>query len=271
MIRAPLPLVLVFASLALAGCQKVAVRPYGELPRALIVPTPAKVGVVVTPEAANYTHKETRASVDYEAELGPPHRQLVEEIFRAEFSEAKVFESIDAARVEPGLLAIFEPRIEQFSFANAKETGGSYCAVTIRYQIRMYAPNGEPVDTLTLTGYGSGPAPKIGNGEDELAIAAYAAMRDAAAKFLTQFQGLDVAKPLLTSNPLQPVNAPEPGSPEALAAAAQTSIEAVPINDSPEPVTSDPPASPPESPSPESPPASPQPSQMATPVQASTP
>ena len=115
-----------------------------------------------------------------------------------------MFDSVDAARLEPGLLAIFEPRIEQFSFASARETGGVYCAVTIRYQIAIYAPSGEPVDTLTLTGYGSGPAPKIGNGEEELAIAAFAAMRDAAAKFLTQFPGLDVAKPLLASQALQP-------------------------------------------------------------------
>jgi hypothetical protein len=108
-----------------------------------------------------------------------------------------------------------------------------YCAVTIRYQIFIYAPNGEMVDTLTLTGYGSGPAPKIGNGEEELGIAAYAAMRDAAAKFLTQFQGLDLAKPLLASQPLTPKARPEPGSPEAAAAVADMTIEAVPINDQP--------------------------------------
>jgi len=110
--------------LVLGGCAKVAVRPEGDLPKPLVVATPAKVGVVVTPEAGNYTHKESRASVDYEADLGPSHKHLVEEIFKAEFTDAKMFESVDAARLEPGLMAIFEPRIEQFSFANAKETGG---------------------------------------------------------------------------------------------------------------------------------------------------
>jgi hypothetical protein len=257
-----------FAALALtlAGCQAVTVRPEGDLPKPLIVATPAKVGVVVTPEAGNYVHKESRASVDYEAQLGSSHRHIVEEIFKAEFTEAKMFDSIDAARLEPGLLAIFEPRIEQFSFANAKETGGVYCAVTIRYQIRIYAPNGEFIDTLSLTGYGSGPAPKIGNGEEELAIAAYAAMRDAAAKFLTQFPGLDVAKPLLVSQALTPKSAPVPGSPEAVAAAADVTIEAVPINDSPV-VAATPGAPPPSSPPSSSLPApSPPPSQMASPL-----
>jgi hypothetical protein len=224
-----------FASLALmlGGCTAVAVRPEGDLPKPLIVPTPAKVGVVVTTEAGNYVHKESRASVNYEADLGPSHKHLIEEIFKAEFTEAKMFETVDAARLEPGLMAIFEPRIEQFSFASAKETGGVYTAVTIRYQIFIYAPNGELVDTLTLTGYGSGPAPKIGNGEEELGIAAYAAMRDAAAKFLTQFQGLELAKPLLASQPLTPKARPAPGSPEAAAALADMTIEAVPINEQP--------------------------------------
>jgi len=254
-------------ALLLGGCPSVAVRPEGDLPKPLIVPTPAKVGVVVTPETGNYTHKESRASVDYTAELGPSHKHLVEEIFKAEFTEAKLFESVDAARLEPGLMAIFEPRIEQFSFASARETGGIYCAVTIRYQITIYAPNGEIVDTLTLTGYGSGPAPKIGNGEEELGIAAFNAMRDAAAKFLTQFPGLEVAKPLLASQPLQPKVQPLPGSPEALSAAAELSIEQVPINDPPvvilkSPAASPAPSQPAATPEQAPPPAVPPPSQM---------
>jgi hypothetical protein len=256
----------------MAGCAAVAVRPEGDLPKALVVVTPAKVGVVVTPETGNYVHKESRASVDYEAQLGASHKHLVEEIFKAEFADVKMFDSVDAARLEPGLLAIFEPRIEQFSFANAKETGGVYCAVTIRYQIVIYAPSGELVDTLSLTGYGSGPAPRIGNGEEELGIASYAAMRDAAAKFLTQFPGLDVAKPLLVSQALQPKVAPVPGSVEAVAAAADVTIEAVPINEPSVAATATPPQVPaPQAPDPQAPappPSVPPPSQMAPPNQA---
>lgn len=256
-------------ALMLGGCAAVAVRPEGDLPKPLVVPTPAKVAVVVTNEAGNYVHKESRASVDYEAQLGPSHKHIVQEIFRAEFTEAKFFDTVDAARLEPNLMAIFEPRIEQFSFASSAETGGVYTAVTIRYQILIYAPNGELVDTLTLTGYGSGPAPKIGNGEEELGIAAYAAMRDAAAKFLTQFPTLEVAKPLLASQALTPKVAPVPGSPEAAAAIADVTIEAVPINDTPVVVANGPepviaPAPPSSLPAPSPPPVSPPPSQMTS-------
>jgi hypothetical protein len=255
--------------LMLGGCAAVEVRPEGDLPKPLIEATKAKVGVVVTNEAGNYVHKESRASVNYEAQLGPSHRHIVEEIFRAQFSDAKFFDTVDAARLEPGLMAIFEPRIEQFSFASAQETGGVYTAVTIRYQILIYAPNGELIETLTLTGYGSGPAPKIGNGQEELAIAAYAAMRDAAAKFLTQFPTLDIAKPLLASQALTPKSVPEPGSPEAVAAIAETTIEAVPINDSPVVATAPAPAPPPTPPLAE-PVISPPPSQMKSPYPATS-
>ena len=254
--RASTSLALVTGLLVLGGCAKVAVRPEGDLPKPLVVATPAKVGVVVTPEAGNYTHKESRASVDYEATLGPSHKHLVEEIFKAEFTDAKVFDSVDAARVAPGLMAIFEPRIEQFSFANAKETGGVYCAVTIRYNIAIYAPDGSLVDNLTLTGYGSGPAPKIGNGEEELGIAAYAAMRDAAAKFLTQFPGLDIAKPLLASHAIEPRAPSVTGPAEAAAGGPEMTIETVPINDQPVAATTTPSSQAPSSQAPSAPPGS---------------
>jgi hypothetical protein len=255
----------------LGGCAAVAVKPEGELPKPLVVPTPAKVAVVVTTEAGNYIHKESRASVNYEAQLGPSHKHIVEQIFKAAFADAKMFDTVDAARLEPGIMAIFEPRIEQFSFANSRETGGVYTAVTIRYQILIYAPNGELIETLTLTGYGSGPAPKIGNGEEELGIAAFAAMRDAAAKFLTQFPALDVAKPLLASQALVPKAMPLPGSPEAAAAIADVTIEAVPINDSAVVAAQAPSPNPQASPSKEASPApSPPPSQMTSPYPATS-
>jgi hypothetical protein len=261
-------------ALLLLGCTTVAVEPEGELPDALIIATPAKVGVVVSGETANYVHKESRASVDYEAKIGPAHKQMVKEVFEDAFTQAIMFDTVDAARVEPGLQAIFEPRIEQFSFAMAKETGGVYCAVTIRYQIHIYAPTGELIDTLTLTGYGSGPAPKLGNGAEELGMAGYAAMRDAAAKFLTQFNTLEVAKPLLASQALTPKAALAPGSTEAPAASADIAIEAVPINDPPVVQTQTPtaiPSSPPAAPtSPVPPPQEAPPSQKMTPANPAT-
>ena len=99
--RRAAPCLLLLAA-TLGGCAKVMLHPEGDLPKPIVVATPAKVGVVVTPETAHYTHKESRASVDYEADLGPSHKHLVEEIFKAEFTDAKMFHVEQARDVLPG-------------------------------------------------------------------------------------------------------------------------------------------------------------------------
>jgi hypothetical protein len=212
---------------ALAGCGGVLVKPQGKLPPALVEKIPATVGVVVADDMRNLKHNESRAGVTWEADLGAGHTQFAEQLFSAAFREARQFRSLDEAKGSAaGLAAIFEPRIEQYSFATARETGGNYYAVTIRYRINAFSPMGEPVDSLTLTGYGNSLAGGL-SGEKPLAAASIAAMRDAAAKFLVQFPDVTLAKPLRAGQPLTAA-----GSSAALAANATAAdvIEAVPIN-----------------------------------------
>jgi hypothetical protein len=108
----------------------------------------------------------------------------------------------------------------------ARETGGRYYAVTIRYRIELYSPTGEKVDSLTLTGYGNALAKGISSGKP-LTEASRAAMRDAAAKFLVQFPEQSTGLALAKNEALVP---------ETRTAGADVGgIEAVPIEE--EPVT----------------------------------
>jgi hypothetical protein len=114
-----------------------------------------------------------------------------------------------------------EPVIEQYSFATARETGGKYVAVTIRYRINVFNPQGQLHDVLSLTGYGTSMAEGLSSGPP-IEQATRSAMRDAAARFLTQFSQLELTENLLGKVPLEAMN-------EAGALAAATQIEAVPI------------------------------------------
>ncbi len=116
-------------------------------------------------------------------------------MLKDEFSDVKEYKDIEAARAAPDLKAIFEPTVENYSFVTARETGGRYYAVTIRYRINVYSPAGEKVDSLTLTGYGNALAKGISSGKP-LQMASVAAMRDAAAKFLVQFPDLSMGERL---------------------------------------------------------------------------
>jgi hypothetical protein len=208
----------------LAGCGAVQVAPMPKLPRALISQIPAHVGVIVAGDMRNYTHKETRAGAGWAISLGPGHQKFSQELFSALFREASLFPDAASTRAAAGLAAIFEPRIEQFSFATAQETGGSYFAVTIKYRIALTTAAGELVDAFTLTGYGTSLAGGMSSGAP-LGLAAQAAMRDAAAKFLVQFPEQAVARQLASAQPLVAQSS------EA-AAAAKDPIEAVPVKES---------------------------------------
>jgi hypothetical protein len=171
---------------ALAACGGVQIKPEPTLPKALVQTIPTRVGLVFPGDMKNFEHNETRWGVDWKIALGAGHAQLMRDIFKAEFDQVQEFPDLDAARVAPGLKAVFEPRIEQYSFVTARETGGRYYAVTIRYRINLYTPTGEQADTFTLTGYGNALAKGMSSGKP-LEFASVAAMRDAAAKFLVQF------------------------------------------------------------------------------------
>ncbi len=217
----------VAAAFVLAGCGGVKIAPEPVLPKALVQPIPARVGFVIAGDQRNYAHNEERLGVPWSVSLGKGQEKLAREVFAAMFSEAREFPDLDAARAAPGLQAIFDPRIEQYSFATARETGGDYVAVTIRYRINLLAPDGRKYDAFTLTGYGNSMASSMSNATP-LEQATRAAMRDAAAKLLTQFPEVPVAAQL--------------GRGEVLVAAAEGSaagpvpalqaIEAVPVRPS---------------------------------------
>lgn len=236
---------------ALTACGGVEIRPAAPLPKPLVVALPAHVGLVIPGEMRNFIHNETRWGVEWNVALGEGHKNLMLEVLKDTFVDVKEFRDLDEARAAPGLKAIFEPRIEQYSFVTARETGGRYYAVTIRYRIDLYTPVGEKVDSLTLTGYGNALAKGMSSGKP-LAQASTAAMRDAAAKFLVQFPEQAVGARLARNEVVQL---------EAKTESADAGgIETVPIEESATvdagPVIA--PKVPPESPS-ESPPPAPPP------------
>jgi hypothetical protein len=204
---------------ALGACRStVQVAPEQVLPRALLQPMTARAGLLLDEELRGFHHEETRGGGSWRVQLGAGHDKLFRSIFGASFSGLQVFTTLDAARAAGGLQVIFRPQIEQFSFATARETSGAYWAVTIRYRIAVLGPQGEAVDALSLTGYGS--ALGAGRSAASLTAATRAAMRDAAAKFLVQMPRQSLAQKLLAGQSLSAADT---------AAVSAELIEAVPI------------------------------------------
>jgi hypothetical protein len=189
----------------LAGCSGVKVAPESKLPRAVMQPMNVNAGLVLEQDLRTYLHEETRGGGDWSVNLGPGHEQLFRNVFGASFANLQVFNNVDAARAGAGMQALFAPHIEQYSFATARETSGAYWAVTIRYRINVMSPQGEPVDTLTLTGYGSAKGER--RSTLSLTTATQVAMRDAAAKLLVQLPRQAQTRKLLAGQTLSAADA----------------------------------------------------------------
>jgi hypothetical protein len=205
----------------LAACGDVNIKPTAVLPKPLIVPIDADVGLVISPDTRRYVEQETRFGVNWKVELGPAQIRLMQDVFKGMFRHVDEFKDVEGARDATDLKAIFEARMEQYSFVTARETGGRYYAVTIRYRINLYTPRGEKIDSYTLTGYGNSLARGMSGGAP-LVQATVGAMRDAAAKFLVQFPDQPAGQQLAKN---EAVVAQMP------AAAAAAQIEAVPIDE----------------------------------------
>jgi hypothetical protein len=206
----------------LAACGDVSIKPEARLPKPLIVPLPAAVGLIIPADTRKYVDAETRFGIDWKVDLGPGEVRLMRDTFGDLFQHVEEFKNLESARAGKDLKALFETRVDQYSFVTARETGGRYYAVTIRYRINLYTPQGEKVDSYTLTGYGNSLAMGMSGGKP-LTQATVGAMRDAAAKFLVQFPEQPAGQQLARN---EAIVADKPAT-----AAEAALIEAVPIDE----------------------------------------
>jgi len=213
-------------ALAEVACSDVSIKPEAHLPKPLLTPMPAAVGLVIPAETRKYVDQETRFGIDWKVDLGPGEVKLMRDTFTDLFQRVEEFKDLESAkRAAKDLKALFETRVDQYSFVTSRETGGRYYAVTIKYRINLYTPRGEKVDSYALTGYGNSLAMGMSGGKP-LTRATVAAMRDAAAKFLVQFPDQEPGQQLARN---ESVMADEP-----TVSAEAALIEAVPIDEAPD-------------------------------------
>lgn len=246
-----------FAALVISACGDVEVATDVEFPTPLVDELPFTVGVYYSDEFRKYVHAEDRWGVEWKVQLGQFHVRMGDKLFDAAFRDTVLVKSPSDAPAEQ-VRAVVEPRIEQYSFITPRDTGAKYYAVTIRYRLNVYAPDGRLADSLTFTGYGSAPSSGV-TSTNPMILATKAAMRDAAAKFLVQFPEQGVTKKMIADLPL--IEAPAAVASGAPATGDEIAIESVPIVDSaPPPLT----PAPGTEPGP-TPPASPNPTPPGTP------
>jgi hypothetical protein len=191
----------------LAACQPVRFEATTNIPRPLLTPIPVTIGLYLPEEFQQYVHKEERWSVEWEVDLGQAQTDGIKRLVDAMFERVVMLDSIMGAVADPEIRAVIEPQLEQYSFVTPRDAGAQFYAVSLKYRVGLYAPDGKLVESWPFTGYGSVEASGFG-GEDPLRRATALAMRDAGAKLAVEFRQQAMVRGLL---PEAALDEPLPG------------------------------------------------------------
>jgi hypothetical protein len=216
-LRAPLLLLGALAMVALAGCGPVKLIANTNIPSPLVVKIPIAVALFIPKEFSTYVHNEERWSTDWHVELGRAQTDGITRLMNAMFERVITVDSVSAGQTQAdgGVRAILEPSVEEFAFVTPRDAGSPFFAVSIKYRVNVYLPNGKLADSWGFTGYGTAPAEGLSSAPP-LQAATALAMRDAGAKLAVEFREQAIVRGLLpegaTADTLvKPV--PEPTAP----------------------------------------------------------
>lgn len=192
----------------LAGCAATEFEAQPNIPTPLVTKIPLVVGLYVAPGFRDKVYEEQRDGGDYSIAIGKAQSEGFTRLMGAMFDRVVVVDAIDAgARTDPQIRAVLEPVLEDFAFVTPVDSGTDTYAVSLKYRVNGYRPDGQPIDSWTFTGYGAATRDNmLSGGSDALQTAVQLAMRDAAARLVTEFRDQAVVRGLL---PEVPGSAPE--------------------------------------------------------------
>jgi hypothetical protein len=206
-------LALAAGAVTLAGCGPVSLVANTNIPTPLVVKIPVGVALFVPKEFSAYVHKEERWSTDWQVELGRAQTDGMMRLLNAMFERVVPVDSVNAAAQVPDIRAVLEPNIEEYAFVTPRDAGSPFFAVSIKYRVNVYLPDGKLADSWGFTGYGTSPAQGLSS-TAPLATATALAMRDAGAKLAVEFREQAIVRGLLPESATADTPVPPPGAPQ---------------------------------------------------------
>ncbi len=197
--RMAVPFAMLFVALlvVLAGCGPVTLVASARIPQPLVMKIPVAVALFRPPEFMQYVHKEERWGTDWNIEIGKAQADAMSQLLNAMFENVIAVDSLNAgSALGSGVAAILEPSVEEYAFVTPRDAGSPFFAVSIKYRVNVYSPDGKLADSWGFTGYGTSPAGGLSNTEP-LQNATALAMRDAGAKLAVEFRDQAIVRGLL--------------------------------------------------------------------------
>lgn len=190
------------ALVLLAGCGPVHLVANTNIPAPLVTKIPVAIALFIPKDFAEYVHKEERASTGWRVELGRAQTDGITRLMNAMFERVVPVDSVAAgSALGSDVRAILEPSIEEYAFVTPRDAGSPFFAVSIKYRVNVYMPDGKLAESWGFTGYGTSPSQGLSHASP-LAAATALAMRDAGAKLAVEFREQAVVRGLIPDTPM---------------------------------------------------------------------
>ncbi len=166
-----------------------------EFPVPLVRTYPLNMGWHLDETLTGYVHQESlgKDGGDFVIDIGAAQRPMFDNLAKGLFNS---HEFVDDITSNSSLNGVLQPSIEELQFSTPKQTRSDYFEVWIRYQFKLFAPDGTLKGEWPMTAYGKANTQNYGMSTTGPALqeAAIAACRDAMAYFSLHFHSVPVVK-----------------------------------------------------------------------------
>lgn len=197
--------------LLVSGCGPVKLVATTNIPTPLVVKIPVAVAVHMPPEFTAFVHDEERSGTDWHVELGKAQTDGLMRLLNAMFQRVVIVDSLNPGPQGDDVRAILEPSVEEYAFVTPRDAGSPFYAVSIKYRINVYTPDGKLADSWGFTGYGTAPSQGMAS-DAPLTQATALALRDAGAKLAVEFREQAIVRGLLPESAVPDTPLAPPGS-----------------------------------------------------------
>ncbi len=200
-----------------AGCGPVKLVATSNIPAPLVVKIPVAVALFIPKEFSEFVYTEERSGTNWNVSLGKAQSDGLTGLLTAMFDHVVMVDSINAgSQVGSEVRAILEPSVEEYAFVTPRDAGSPFFAVSIKYRVNVYTPDGRLADSWGFTGYGTAPSQGMSSSAP-LTEATALALRDAGAKLAVEFREQAIVRGLIPeSAPLIPMSPTAPASQESI-------------------------------------------------------
>jgi hypothetical protein len=175
--------------LVLNSCGTRAIVIDTDFPAPLVKKVPLTIGVIYSDEFKNHRHEEdseVRGERDWIIETGKAQVALFDQLLNGVFEKIIILEQFPS-EIPPDVDAVFSPLVEDLQIAVPKITKINVFEVWIRYNLRMFTPEGEVIADWIMSAYGKTPTRFLKSQAQAVEQATKVALRDGGANFIIGF------------------------------------------------------------------------------------